>query len=341
MAYTEREWLAAIGRAAEAIGGGDFLARLAGAFATLARHDIVTVVRYARFSKPEYLLHRGAEDEMVARYLATYYQFDPFYRYWRERERPGVVTLGDVASTAVKQGRYVRDFLRESRISDEVGMFLPALGRASIALFLDRAGGRYTAREVERARAAYPLLAGLHKAHVNATLAALGNGAALGLTRRPTLITDRDGATVHANRAWRERAANDPAVAAALDAMKAGAEVALPGNAVLHGEPLGDDVFLAPGGRIHTLEDVAQSPATISPRQAAALYRDVLTPRECEVVALIFEGHPTFTIAQRLGLSIGTVKNHRRRLYRKLDITTERELFLLYIEALSRVDGTA
>ena len=125
------------------------------------------------------------------------------------------------------------------------------------------------------------------------------------------------------------------------DAMKAGAEVALPGNAVLHGEPLGDDVFLAPGGRIHTLEDVAQSPATISPRQAAALYRDVLTPRECEVVALIFEGHPTFTIAQHLGLSVGTVKNHRRRLYGKLDITTERELFLLYIEALSRIDGTA
>ena len=64
MAYTEGEWLAAIGRAAEAIGGGDFLARLAGAFATLARHDIVTVVRYARFSKPEYLLHSGAADEM-------------------------------------------------------------------------------------------------------------------------------------------------------------------------------------------------------------------------------------------------------------------------------------
>jgi DNA-binding CsgD family transcriptional regulator len=30
-----------------------------------------------------------------------------------------------------------------------------------------------------------------------------------------------------------------------------------------------------------------------------------------------------------LGLAVGTVKNHRTRIFRKLDITTERELFLI------------
>ena len=33
-------------------------------------------------------------------------------------------------------------------------------------------------------------------------------------------------------------------------------------------------------------------------------------------------------LAARLGIASGTVKNHRARIYEKLDITTERELFL-------------
>ena len=38
-------------------------------------------------------------------------------------------------------------------------------------------------------------------------------------------------------------------------------------------------------------------------------------------------------IARRMGLSRGTVKNYRLAIYRKLDITTERELFLEFMAA--------
>ena len=37
-----------------------------------------------------------------------------------------------------------------------------------------------------------------------------------------------------------------------------------------------------------------------------------------------------------MNITVGTVKNHRRRIYEKLDITTERELFLQYFEHLWR-----
>jgi len=50
--------------------------------------------------------------------------------------------------------------------------------------------------------------------------------------------------------------------------------------------------------------------------------------RERELVDLILKGHPNATIATKLGIAGGTVKNHRARIYDKLDITTERELFL-------------
>lgn len=50
------------------------------------------------------------------------------------------------------------------------------------------------------------------------------------------------------------------------------------------------------------------------------------------LVQLILAGHPSVNIAERLGITVGTVKNHRRRIYEKLDITTERELFLRFFQ---------
>jgi DNA-binding CsgD family transcriptional regulator len=59
-----------------------------------------------------------------------------------------------------------------------------------------------------------------------------------------------------------------------------------------------------------------------------------LTPRERQLVGMVLTGHPPAAIAARLAISAGTVKNHRRNIYQKLDITTERELFLQYIQAV-------
>ena len=57
-----------------------------------------------------------------------------------------------------------------------------------------------------------------------------------------------------------------------------------------------------------------------------------LSARERELVKLILAGHPTVSIARKLGITAGTAKNHRLHIYKKLDITTERELFLQYID---------
>ena len=48
---------------------------------------------------------------------------------------------------------------------------------------------------------------------------------------------------------------------------------------------------------------------------------------------LILQGHPTKSIADKLPHSRGPIKNYRQRLYDKLDITTEREIFLAFIAA--------
>jgi DNA-binding CsgD family transcriptional regulator len=56
-----------------------------------------------------------------------------------------------------------------------------------------------------------------------------------------------------------------------------------------------------------------------------------LTRREAEIVAFILQGYPSASIAKALGITQGSVKNHKVRLYRKLDITNERELFPLLL----------
>jgi DNA-binding CsgD family transcriptional regulator len=60
-----------------------------------------------------------------------------------------------------------------------------------------------------------------------------------------------------------------------------------------------------------------------------------LTDRESQVVQLFLHGHSTKSIAERLGISPETVKLHRKNSYAKLDISSQAELFHLFIDSLA------
>ncbi|NIB39935.1 hypothetical protein HBA55_10080 [Pseudomaricurvus alkylphenolicus] len=66
----------------------------------------------------------------------------------------------------------------------------------------------------------------------------------------------------------------------------------------------------------------------------------VLTPKESEVVSLLLHGHSMKSIAQRLDNSLETIKHHRKNIYSKLDITSQSELFYLFIEAVRHSPAT-
>jgi len=57
----------------------------------------------------------------------------------------------------------------------------------------------------------------------------------------------------------------------------------------------------------------------------------VLTHREIEVANLILRGHSSLSMAYTLDISVETVKVHRRHIYRKLNISSQAELFSLAI----------
>ena len=59
--------------------------------------------------------------------------------------------------------------------------------------------------------------------------------------------------------------------------------------------------------------------------------RDTLTDRERDVVQLILIGHNSNSIALKLCVSLSTIKTHRRNIYSKLRISSQAELFSLFL----------
>lgn len=64
----------------------------------------------------------------------------------------------------------------------------------------------------------------------------------------------------------------------------------------------------------------------------------VLTAREREVAHLILRGHSSKSAARELSISPGTIQEHRKKIYCKLDISSQAELFSFFIDYISSND---
>jgi DNA-binding NarL/FixJ family response regulator len=67
-------------------------------------------------------------------------------------------------------------------------------------------------------------------------------------------------------------------------------------------------------------------PRSLSRGGGAAFSGHLLTPRESEVLALLQQGSSNPQIARSLGVGVETVRTHARNIYRKLGVSSRREL---------------
>jgi len=328
-----------LGSVSEAFGTALFEHQLAQFLGTAVRHDMMTMTRYSLVAPPAFLAHTESYPrELAERYLKHYHLFDPFAAYWRETRQPGVVSLSDLSSGQRKLDRYIREILPESGIADEMGIFLPPLAGASLAFFFERVERRFSKSDRDLLAALYPLVANLYRAH----LAVIFNTpqqdhAPSPTTQHAMLLTDHTGQPVWTTKAWADLSADARNQIKAVLATGAGPDLKitdLGGGYSLLSEPLNTGSGGSDGQSLWVVE-AASRPVTDQDPLAVGVwdFDALLSPRERQIVQLILKGYPTTSIAQKLGLSRGTVKNHRRRIYDKLDITSERELFLMYIEA--------
>tara|TARA_R110002110_G_scaffold415847_1_gene657758 strand:+ start:16533 stop:17378 length:846 start_codon:yes stop_codon:yes gene_type:complete len=61
----------------------------------------------------------------------------------------------------------------------------------------------------------------------------------------------------------------------------------------------------------------------------------LLSPREKDVLELMLRGYGTEVSAQRLEIALETVRRHRKSIYRKLDVSSQTDLFSLFLNAMS------
>jgi DNA-binding CsgD family transcriptional regulator len=61
----------------------------------------------------------------------------------------------------------------------------------------------------------------------------------------------------------------------------------------------------------------------------------LLSPREKSVLELMLRGYGTGAAAEKLEIAVETLRRHRKAIYRKLDVSSQTDLFSLFINSLS------
>jgi DNA-binding CsgD family transcriptional regulator len=61
----------------------------------------------------------------------------------------------------------------------------------------------------------------------------------------------------------------------------------------------------------------------------------ILSPREKSVLELMLRGYSTQSSAEKLCIAVETLRRHRKSIYRKLDVSSQTDLFSLFINSLS------
>jgi DNA-binding CsgD family transcriptional regulator len=322
----------AIGQAARAIGTETFHEKLLGLFGAVVSHDYACIVRYSRNAPPDIIYTKGLAKHLLDYYLEhAYYSTDPFFCDWRSNSRSGVIRLRDAMEATEDKEFYRAIFQHKARFSDEMAMFLPALGKSCIALFIEKKNGDFSDADETVAQTVFPAIEGLHRAHLAHLFSALRRGGtpeSREVLKLPTLILDRAGACIHANAEWRSWERSDPRVKVALEKLDTSsvAHVALTETAVVRVERFDRAFQLAPGGKMFVIVERPAEGEAEAARSRARSDMERLSRRERQIVALLVLGVALPEIAQRLGIRKGTVKNYRLSLYRKLAISSERTL---------------
>jgi len=81
----------------------------------------------------------------------------------------------------------------------------------------------------------------------------------------------------------------------------------------------------------HWFHAPTRSPEARQALPPARIEHPLLTKREIEIVTLILKGHSNLSLATVLQLSPNTIKVHRRQIYAKLNISSQAELFRLFL----------
>lgn len=320
----------------DSLGREEFYSRLSKALAHFMDSSRYLTIRYSQYSRPEFLVNEGMSASAIREYLDDYYRIDPVLRMVREEATRPIMTFVELRRTG-SDSLFYDAMYQAAEIRDELVILLPAIGGVYIAICIDRANRVFTEEEVLKARLIYPMIERIHALHTyryQGALTHISDKSDIAI-----MIRDVEGTVVFRNTAWQALAnvAFEEKLWDLVQAIPSGTE-RLDGAMVMQWETLDSMNPIAPGGKALLVEKISPGLIDFKSTDLISAFAQFhgLTRRETEITTLTLAGEPTVRIAKSLGVSEGTIRNHRYRIYNKLDITTERELFREFFIFLSR-----
>ena len=327
------------------IGGADFYTELASLLSDLLGSDRLIVVRYTCYGAPEFIINTAMTSKAIEFYLRNLYRIDPLYKYGKTHRKGAVLNRG-ISRRLDADNPYYDAIQRSALICDEIAVLMPAPSQIFVGVCCEQGNRHFQEHEIKAIQTLYPMLEALHSTHLNQVLRLAiseGNRPLQGLPSTVALL-DRDKRMLFRSDGWKALERDHPSlnqVSTMLD--QPSGIFSLNIEKSLRWQRLSEAYGAAPNGWICVVEK--RSPETLGAdrNSVVAKFREryALTPREAEITTLVMLGYPNKLIAEKLGISYGNVKNHRYRLYQKLDITTERELLSFILHSLLGRDTIA
>lgn len=307
---------------AGAVGSAGFDAALLDAATGLVPGDNAQVMSYPIAGRPLYLAAHDTGDEAQRLYAEHFYRFDPYFRLLRGSSDFGVKRDSEIRPRGYDEGGYYSRFFPMTGVDDYLSLALPSHGRGvdgKTGIFVGRRKG-FAARDRRMMEAMLPVCL------------------RLGLAHRYVLERDEvlpcalyeDGELIFANAPWRHM----------LDS--GSIDLSWYWQAPAETRP---HLLRFPNGRLFLDRCATETSdlrlALFLPQgdEVIGFLHGRLTPRERQIVRLILAGHDNTGIALQLGIGEGTLRNHRKRLYRKLGLHAERDLFRLHFTHLAQTNG--
>ena len=325
-----------VGRAVGKIGTFDFYVHLLDVIAAGIAFERAQVMFYPRHGAPRYLFTRQTPKDEQELYLVSY-ELDPLWRTMFATGAQDIVHLRSVCADHELTGPYFAAFFGKTGMSDELAFLLPTLGGGVVGLFV-QSSRIFTPRQMAEARSLQSLFAPLHALQDKISILGVRAGASGDLYNRSFVILDAQGTEVFRSPEFARMQITYPGLGSTIMqlALKpSGSQVRLP-EGTLQIQDLGDGFLSSQKGRICTYH--AYTAPSSAPELADAIssftlfYR--LSVRQSQILRLALKGLSSDQIAKSLGLTEGTVRNHRKRLHDKMDVTSEREIFSLFLRFL-------
>ncbi len=322
------------------VGTGNFYLQIADIVGKALDNDRTIVSRYSKYDRPEVIVNNAVTDEILDLYYDGLYWLDALYSICRTVPKADVITVMSLGQQHLND-EWVTGLLRMAQVSDEIALFLPAAGETTIVVSCVRQGSRFSAEDVILLKDLLPLLEAIHEIHLDKIFSGMLAGVyheRINNSPKGSAVFNSKGDCVYFDEYWQNAVEQfddyNLVLNAILESMEGDLKIGQHG--IVHWGEFRPAVPIIDLCKIAIFERFAEAPVRLSSNDLLVAFQKEhnLTPREIDVVREVVAGYPNDLIASRLGISVGTVKNCRWRLYYKLDITTERELFCMFLDLI-------